>query len=86
MSPRGRWYLKLRDSTCWPSAARAEPTVSPSNAGTVLPSKVNAIGRSRFRRSPGLGEAAHPFGWPTHSTWLVVVSRSAWNQARQPER
>ena len=84
--PRGRWYLKLRESTRCPAACRAEPIVSPSNASTGLPSKRNETVRPRSIRSPGWGEAAHRSGRPTHLTSLVRVSRSARNHARQPER
>ena len=38
ISPRGRWYLKLRESTLRPEACSAEPIVSPSSASTFLPS------------------------------------------------
>ena len=54
-SPRGRWYLKLRESTLRPDACSAEPIVSPSKASTVLPSKLNSIVLARLMRSPGLG-------------------------------
>ena len=30
MSPRRRWYLKLREKVRWPAANSAEPIVSPS--------------------------------------------------------
>ncbi len=53
--PRGRWYLKLRDSTFCPDACSAEPIVSPSNASTLLPSKLNSIVLARLMRSPGAG-------------------------------
>ncbi len=37
--PRGRWYLNERLVMATPAAERADPTVSPSNAWTVRPSK-----------------------------------------------
>ena len=37
-SPRGRWYLKLREKTRRPAANSADPIVSPSYASTGLPS------------------------------------------------
>jgi hypothetical protein len=38
MSPRGRWYLKLREKTRRPAAKSADPIVSPANASTGFPS------------------------------------------------
>ena len=36
-SPRGRWYLKLRENTRRPEAKSAEPIVSPAYAVTGSP-------------------------------------------------
>ncbi len=58
-SPRGRWYLKLRESTRRPLACSAEPIVSPSKAVTGLPSKLKLSGAvavdplARSRREVG---------------------------------
>src|SRR5207245_4547133 len=43
-SPRGRWYLKLRETTCCPAACSAPPTVCPASARIVLPSNSNSQG------------------------------------------
>ena len=93
-SPRRRWYLKLRENVRRPAAYSADPIVSPSYASTALPSNVNRITLPRSIRSPGwLRQPAHAAPPPPGSagssvsrTSLVRVSRSAMNQARQPER
>ena len=54
-SPRGRWYLKLRENTRLPEAKSAEPIVSPAKPLTGFPSKVNSISVARSSRSPGRG-------------------------------
>src|SRR5258707_8142224 len=41
-SPRGRWYLKLRERTCSPAACSAPPIVCPGFARIVLPSNSNS--------------------------------------------
>jgi hypothetical protein len=51
--PRGRWYLKLREKTRRPEAKSADPIVSPSNASTGWPSKVNVKLVFRSSSSPG---------------------------------
>ena len=63
-SPRGRWYLKLRDRTSTPSAASAEPTVSPSQPRRRRrPSNVKPESRPRPPSSAGLaGAGATPSG------------------------
>ena len=53
ISPRRRWYLKLRENVRRPAANSADPIVSPSNAWTRLPSNVKLITRLRLIRSPG---------------------------------
>ena len=55
ISPRRRWYLKLRENVRRPPAYSAEPSVSPANASTRLPSNVNANGFERSISSPGRG-------------------------------
>jgi hypothetical protein len=53
ISPRRRWYLKLREKVRRPAAYSAEPIVSPASACTGLPSNVNVSPLSRAIRSPG---------------------------------
>ena len=98
ISPRGRWYLKLREKIRRPEAYSAEPIVSPSYASTCLPSNVNwtsfcagsarraVCGAGSCRvRGGGLGRLASA-GRAVISTSLVRVSRSAMNHALHPER
>ena len=91
-SPRGRWYLKLREKTRCPAAKSAEPIVSPSYARTGLPRKLKTSSRERSIRSPGCGgrrirrRRPEPGrrGSSTRCTSFVRVSRSARNQTSQP--
>jgi hypothetical protein len=53
ISPRRRWYLKLRENVRRPAANSAEPIVSPSRPLTSLPSKLKLSSRPRWMRSPG---------------------------------
>ena len=69
-SPRGRWYLKLREIVRRPEAWSAEPIVSPSYASTRLPSNSKVTGRPRSIRSFGREGAARSFGQP-HPAHLV---------------
>ncbi len=65
ISPRRRWYLKLRENVRWPAAYSAEPIVSPSSARDLLavegerdrPVAVDQLGRLRR-------EAGHPSSSP----------------------
>ena len=59
ISPRRRWYLKLRENVRRPAAYSAEPIVSPSSAATGLPSNVNVTLRSRStaRRVASVGDS-----------------------------
>jgi hypothetical protein len=52
-SPRGRWYLKLREKTRWPSAKSADPKVSPRKALTGFPRNVKTTSSVRSIRSVG---------------------------------
>ena len=59
-SPRGRWYLKLREKTRCPAAKSAEPIVSPSYARTGSPANVKTPIRASGRSArPGAGRQAH---------------------------
>ena len=53
ISPRRRWYLKLRENVRCPAAYSADPIVSPSWASTRLPSNVKLTLVPRSMRSPG---------------------------------
>ena len=61
ISPRRRWYLKLRENVRCPAAYSAEPIVSPSSAVTRLAvERERDRLRSRSIRSPGCcGRRAH---------------------------
>ena len=86
-SPRGRWYLKLREIVRRPEAWSAEPIVSPSYAFDALAVELEGDRPAAVDSLVGAGSqpVAHS-GSPTQLTSLVVVSRSARNHARQPDR
>jgi hypothetical protein len=52
-SPRGRWYLKLREKTRCPQAKSAEPIESPRKALTGFPRKEKTTSSLRSIRSAG---------------------------------
>ena len=92
MSPRRRWYLKLREKMRRPAANSAEPIVSPSKAVTSLPSNVKReLAPAVDPLAALLGQLvtrdlAPAPGSSVNMTSFVRVSRSAMNQAPQPER
>ena len=86
-SPRGRWYLKLREKMRCPSPKSAEAIVSPSNPRAVAPWKVNSSSRAAVEALAWLRREPHfSAGTSTERTSFVRVSRSAVNQAWQPWR